>query len=80
MRNNRWRAIMGLDRIVSEAEAQRQAEIQQQLKELGERIQAERQTKMPADNPTHPPPLGFESVDTNLSAAEPLTFRGLPIQ
>ena len=80
LRNNRWRAIMGLDRIVSEAEAQRQAEIQQQLKELGERIQAERQTKMPADNPTHPSPLGFESVDTNLSAAEPLTFRGLPIQ
>jgi hypothetical protein len=40
LRNNRWRAIMGLDRIVSEAEAQRQAEIQQQLKELGERIQA----------------------------------------
>ena len=78
--NNRWRAIMGLDRIVSEEEAQRQAEIQQQLKELGERIRAERQAKMPADNPTLPLPLEIESVDTNLSAAEPLTFRGLPIQ
>ena len=78
--NNRWRAIMGLDRIVSEEEAQRQAEIQQQLKELGERIRAERQAKMPVDNPTLPLPLEIESVDTNLSAAEPLTFRGLPIQ
>ncbi len=76
--NNHWRAIMGLDRIVSEEEAQRQADIDQQLKELGERIRAERQAKMPADNPTLP--LENESVDTNLSAAEPLTFRGLPIQ
>ena len=78
--NNHWRAIMGLDRIVNEEEAQRQADTDQQLKELGKRIQAEWQSKMPADNPTHPSPLGFESVDTNLSAAEPLTFRGLPIQ
>ena len=78
--NNRWRAIMGLDKIVSEEEAQRQAEIQQQLKELGKRIRAERQAKMPADNRTLPLPLEIESVDTNLSAAEPLTFRGLPIQ
>ena len=75
-----WRAIMGLDRIFSEQEAQRQAEIQQQLKELGERIQAERQSKMPADNPTLPLPFKIESVETILPAAEPLTFRGLPIQ
>lgn len=78
--NNRWRAIMGLDRIVSEEEAQRQADIQQQLKELGEKIQAERQAKMPADNPTLPLPLDIESVCSTLPAAEPLTFRGLPIQ
>lgn len=80
LRNNRWRAIMGLDRIVSEAEAQREADIDQQLKELGERIQAERQVKMPADNPTLLPPLGIESVCSTLPAAEPLAFRGLPIQ
>lgn len=70
--NNRWRAIMGLNRIVSE----RQAEIQQQLKELDKRIQAERQVKMPADNPTLPLPL----ADFEATAAAPLTFRGLPIQ
>lgn len=75
--NNRWRAIMGLDRIVSKKEAQRQADIQQ-LKELGEKIRAERQAKMPADNPTLP--LDIESVCSTLPAAEPLTFRGLPIQ
>lgn len=80
LRNNRWRAIMGLDRIVSEEEAQRQADIQQQLKELGEKIRAERQAKMPADNPTLPLPLDIESVCSTLPAAEPLTFRGLPIQ
>lgn len=78
--NNRWRAIMGLDRIVSEEEAQRQAEIQQQLKELGERIQAERQAKMPADNPTLPSSLEIESVGAISPATPPLTFRGLPIQ
>lgn len=71
---SRWCAIMGLDRIVSEEEAQRQAEIQQQLKELGERIQAERQTTMPADNPTLP------LADLEATAAELITFRGLPIQ
>ena len=79
LRNNRWRTIMGLDRIdiiVSEEEAQRQAEIQQQLKELDKRIQAERQVKMPADNPTLPLPL----ADFEATAAAPLTFRGLPIQ
>lgn len=75
LRNNRWRAIMGLDRIVSEEVAQRQVEIQQQLKELGERIRTEQQSKMPADNPTLP----LVDLDAT-AAAEPLTFRGLPIQ
>lgn len=81
LNNSLWRSILGLDiNFSDEYETPQQREIQQQLKEIGERIQAERQAKMPADNPTLPLPLDFESVDTNLSAAEPLTFRGLPIQ
>lgn len=76
LNNSYWRSILGLDISFSdEYETPRQAEIQQQLKELGERIQAERQTKMPADNPTLP----LVDLDAT-AAAEPLTFRGLPIQ
>ena len=81
LNNSRWRSILGLDiNFSDEYETPQKREMQQQLKELGERIRAERQAKMPADNPTLPLPLEIESVDTNLSAAEPLTFRGLPIQ
>lgn len=86
--NNRWRAIMGLALIVDEEEAERQAKIQRELKELGEQIRAERQAKMPA------PPSETEKVLLELAcscvanvenncivpSAEPLTFRGLPIQ
>lgn len=75
-----WCAIMGLEQIVSEQEAQRQAEIQEGVKKLGERIQAERQAKMPADNPTLPSSLEIESVGAISPATPPLTFRGLPIQ
>lgn len=75
--NNRWCAIMGLERVISEQEAQRQAEIEQGLKKLGEKIRAERQAKMPACNLTLPSPCG--SLETT-SAAELITFRGLPIQ
>lgn len=81
LNNSRWRSILGLDiNFSDEYETPQQREIQQQLKELGERIQAERQSKMPADNSALPLPLEIESVDTNLPAAKPLTFRGLPIQ
>ena len=77
LNNSRWRSILGLDiNFSDEYETPRQAEIQQQLKELGERIQVERQTNMPADNSTLPLPL----ADFEATTAEPLTFRGLPIQ
>ena len=76
--NNRWRAILGLDQIISEQAAQRQAEIQQQLTEWGEKIQAERKSKMPAGNPTLPLERAGRGA-AEPTAAEQCMFRGEPI-
>lgn len=70
--NTRWRAFLGLDRnAFDEYEAQ-----QRELKEQEKQLQTEQQVNMPAEDTIST----VLAAEEETAAAEPLTFRGLPIQ